>query len=170
MTDQTTPAGGADTKRCPICAEQVKAAALICRYCGHDFRTDVAGAPPGGGPTPVAGSSPAQQAAAPWQAPAAGQAPGWGQWGTAPGVQTAGSLPGPSNVPGTGYPVAPSHTTNGYDSRRPILRFSHTHVSGTGGMSRYGNIGVTPFVGAARFGMTIEVVDRARDARPVGEG
>ncbi|HXY73082.1 MAG TPA: DUF4190 domain-containing protein [Actinomycetota bacterium] len=121
MTDQTTPAGGADTKRCPICAEQVKAAALICRYCGHDFRTDVAGAPPGGGPTPVAGSSPAQQAAAPWQAPAAGQAPGWGQWGTAPGVQTAGSLPGPSNVPGTGYPVAPSHTTNGYAIASMVL-------------------------------------------------
>ena len=24
-------------KVCPKCAEQVKAAALVCRFCGHDF-------------------------------------------------------------------------------------------------------------------------------------
>ncbi|WP_126582918.1 GH92 family glycosyl hydrolase [Tengunoibacter tsumagoiensis] len=40
-------------------------------------------------------------------------------------------------------------STNGYgygvDGR--IARFSHTHVSGTGGPSRYGNVGFTPFIG-----------------------
>lgn len=27
----------ADEKTCPKCAEQVKAAATVCRYCGHQF-------------------------------------------------------------------------------------------------------------------------------------
>lgn len=39
------------------------------------------------------------------------------------------------------------HPTSGYRSGKPILRFSQTHVSGTGGDGRYGNIGVTPFLG-----------------------
>src|SRR5437763_16895828 len=42
------------------------------------------------------------------------------------------------------------HPNNGYDSRHPIIRFSHTHVSGTGGGGRYGNIGITPFTGEPR--------------------
>jgi hypothetical protein len=33
------PAG---TKVCPRCAEDVKAAALVCRYCSHEFETDAA--------------------------------------------------------------------------------------------------------------------------------
>lgn len=40
--------------------------------------------------------------------------------------------------------------TSGYDYRYPIKHFSHTHVSGTGGSSRYGNIGIMPFYGAPR--------------------
>ncbi len=44
---------------------------------------------------------------------------------------------------------APSSTT-GYISNRPIQSFGHTHVAGTGGGGRYGNIGVTPFLGVPR--------------------
>ena len=40
--------------------------------------------------------------------------------------------------------VYPPHSTNGYRSNKPIRCFSHTHVSGTGGGGRYGNIGVMP--------------------------
>lgn len=47
--------------------------------------------------------------------------------------------------PDTGAPHPPS----GYRTGSPIIRFSQTHVSGTGGGGRYGNIGVTPFTGAA---------------------
>ena len=33
-----TPAsGGSETKTCPMCAEDVKAAAVLCRFCGHRF-------------------------------------------------------------------------------------------------------------------------------------
>ncbi|MEM6853801.1 MAG: GH92 family glycosyl hydrolase, partial [Planctomycetota bacterium] len=45
----------------------------------------------------------------------------------------------------------PHRQTNGYDPGQPIARFSHTHVSGTGGQSRYGNIALTPFLGPPRF-------------------
>lgn len=29
-----------DTKTCPKCAESVKSAALVCRYCGYNFEED----------------------------------------------------------------------------------------------------------------------------------
>lgn len=48
--------------------------------------------------------------------------------------------------PDTSYPM----NTSGYNSKDPIVTFSHTHVSGTGGAGRYGNIGITPFVGVFR--------------------
>jgi predicted alpha-1,2-mannosidase len=38
--------------------------------------------------------------------------------------------------------------TSGYESSKPIIGFSQTHVSGTGGESKYGNFRVTPQVGA----------------------
>ena len=38
------------------------------------------------------------------------------------------------------------HGTTGYRHERNVVRFSHTHVAGTGGAGRYGNLGVTPFV------------------------
>jgi len=37
-TEQVAATGLADTKTCPMCAEDVKKAARICRYCGHDFQ------------------------------------------------------------------------------------------------------------------------------------
>lgn len=43
------------------------------------------------------------------------------------------------------------HKTNGYKTDLPLLRFSHTHVSGTGGGGRYGNVGVIPFSGVPRI-------------------
>jgi predicted alpha-1,2-mannosidase len=41
--------------------------------------------------------------------------------------------------------LAPS--TSGYRSDHDIVGFSHTHVSGTGGESKYGNFRVTPWIG-----------------------
>jgi len=49
-------------------------------------------------------------------------------------------------------PLGPQGT-NAYHSDHPIKHFSHTHVSGTGGGSRYGNIGVVPFTGPLRVGL-----------------
>lgn len=66
-----------------------------------------------------------------------------------------GSTAGGNTVPGAGVPFgfvnfSPDTTrgdTNGYDDRSPVVGFSVTHVSGTGGASKYGNFRVTPTVG-----------------------
>lgn len=42
--------------------------------------------------------------------------------------------------------------SSGYRSDRPIIGFSHTHVSGTGGGGRYGNVLMTPITGPLRIG------------------
>jgi predicted alpha-1,2-mannosidase len=62
---------------------------------------------------------------------------------------------GGNTVPGAAVPFGfanPSpdtlrHETSGYDSAQPIIGFSQTHVSGTGGGSKYGNFRITPQVG-----------------------
>lgn len=56
--------------------------------------------------------------------------------------------------------------TSGYRSDRPIGRFSHTHVSGTGGGGRYGNIGVTPFTGLPR--LSIDGYERENEVAAPG--
>lgn len=43
-------------------------------------------------------------------------------------------------------------STSGYDSQGLILGFSSTHVSGTGGAGKYGNIRVTPVIGDDAWG------------------
>ena len=47
-----TPTDAPPEKKCPACAEQVKAEAVICRFCGHDFRSGVI-APPGAAAPPL---------------------------------------------------------------------------------------------------------------------
>lgn len=62
---------------------------------------------------------------------------------------------GGNTVPGAGIPfgfvsLSPDTAngdTNGYDSKSAILGFSFTHVTGTGGTSKYGNFRVTPTSG-----------------------
>jgi putative alpha-1,2-mannosidase len=70
-----------------------------------------------------------------------------------------GGVAGGNTVPGAGVPfgfvsLSPDTTnadTNGYDSRSPIMGFSYTHVSGTGGSGKYGNFRVTPTIGPLRL-------------------
>ena len=78
------------------------------------------------------------------------------------GVDGTGScLPGPY-LPFSLVRVGPdtlNPNPNGYASGQPLLRFSHTHVSGTGGHGRYANIGVVPsprHPGINPFGFQIE--------------
>lgn len=57
----------------------------------------------------------------------------------------------PGSIVRLGPDTLPPQLSHGYDSSRPIIRFSHTHVSGTGGGGRYGNVGFTPYTGMQRF-------------------
>ena len=59
MMDKTNAeTSGSDTKVCPFCAEEIKSAAILCRYCGMNLQT---GAPMRGQPSsspPVSRPSP----------------------------------------------------------------------------------------------------------------
>ena len=67
---------------------------------------------------------------------------------------------GGATVPGAAVPfgfveLSPDTThgdTSGYDSNGLVIGFSHTHVSGTGGASKYGNFRVTPAIGDDAWG------------------
>ncbi|MCA1589795.1 MAG: glycoside hydrolase family 92 protein, partial [Acidobacteria bacterium] len=52
--------------------------------------------------------------------------------------------PSPDTVPN---PDPNRFDTSGYESDKPIIGFSQTHVSGSGGEGKYGNFRVTPQVG-----------------------
>ncbi len=66
------------------------------------------------------------------------------------GTDNGGNLvPGPQVPFGFAHPSPDTarQDTSGYISSEPIIGFSQTHVSGTGGGSKYGNFRITPQVG-----------------------
>ena len=66
------------------------------------------------------------------------------------GTENGGNIVPGAQVPFGFVHVSPdtlNPTTAGYKSNEDILGFSQTHVSGTGGASKYGNFLTTPLVG-----------------------
>lgn len=55
----------------------------------------------------------------------------------------------PGSVVKLGMDTLYPQSTGGFTSGRPVRHFSHTHIGGTGGASRYGNIGIKPYSGPA---------------------
>lgn len=72
-----------------------------------------------------------------------------GDGNTVPGpkVPFGFANPSPDTVPSMEF----RFDTSGYQSDQPIIGFSQTHVSGTGGEGKYGNFRVTPQLGALRL-------------------
>jgi putative alpha-1,2-mannosidase len=91
-----------------------------------------------------------------WAQGANDPAPSLSQW-VDPFV---GADNGGATVPGAAVPfgfveLSPDtthHDTSGYASSGAIIGFSQTHVSGTGGNSKYGNFRVTPVAGSLEVG------------------
>ena len=83
-----------------------------------------------------------------------------GDGNTVPGAKVPFGFanPSPDTVPETEF----RFDTSGYRSGRPVIGFSQTHVSGTGGESKYGNFRVTPTVGPIDFSaMASPIADEA---------
>lgn len=75
-----------------------------------------------------------------------------------------------NTVPGAQLPFGFAHPspdttdphTSGYRSGQPVTGFSQTHVSGTGGAGKYGNLRLTPFAGPLRLDDLASPVVRER--------
>src|SRR2546425_13346322 len=69
------------------------------------------------------------------------------------GTENGGNIAPGAQIPFGFVHVSPdtvNPTTAGYNPYENILGFSQTHVSGTGGASKYGNFLTTPLVGNVR--------------------
>src|SRR5256886_7395674 len=70
------------------------------------------------------------------------------------GTENGGNIAPGAQIPLGFVHVSPdtvNPTTAGYNPYENILGFSQTHVSGTGGASKYGNFLTTPLVGKLRI-------------------
>ncbi|MCA1629086.1 MAG: GH92 family glycosyl hydrolase [Acidobacteria bacterium] len=93
-----------------------------------------------------------------WCAPALGQAARRARTLASYADPFVGTENGGNVVPGAQVPFGfvhaspdtANHNTAGYNPYENVLGFSQTHVSGTGGASKYGNFLTTPAVGALR--------------------
>jgi predicted alpha-1,2-mannosidase len=82
------------------------------------------------------------------------------------GVDKHGNVPPGAALPFSlvrlGPDTLPPQQTSGYATGKPVIGFSHTHTSGTGGAGRYGNVLVSPRTGN---GGLAELADRASPVR-----
>lgn len=84
------------------------------------------------------------------------------------GVDGGGNVTPGAQVPFGFVSLGPDTThsdTNGYSSRGLITGFSHTHESGTGGQSKYGNFRISPTVGSRDIG-NLQFIKSEESAHP----